>query len=58
MEINSTYLEEKREHLNKLIEKNPSNLLTTEIIKASQDLDLLIKEYQLFMNKLSQFNGK
>ena len=58
MEINSAYLEEKREYLNKLIEKNPSNLLSTEIIKASQDLDLLIQEYQLFMNKLSKFNDK
>jgi hypothetical protein len=58
MEFNFAYLEEKRNYLNKLIEKNPSNLLDTKIIKASQDLDILILEYQLYMKYLSKTNNK
>jgi tRNA G10 N-methylase Trm11 len=58
MEFNFDYLEEKRNYLNKLIEKNPLNLLTTEIIKASQELDLLICEYQKFIKDHSKPNNK
>jgi hypothetical protein len=58
MEFNSAYLEEKRNYLNKLIEKNPLNLLTTEIIKASQELDLLICQYQQFVRDQSKSNNK
>lgn len=35
----------KRDELNKLIEQNSLNLLSPEIIKASQELDKLIYRY-------------
>jgi hypothetical protein len=58
MEFNSVRLEEKRNYLNKLIEKNPLNLLSTEIIKVSQELDLLICQYQQFVKDQSKSNHK
>jgi hypothetical protein len=58
MEFNFTYLEEKRNYLNKLIEENPLNLLTPEIIKTSQELDLLICQYQQFVKDHSKINAK
>jgi hypothetical protein len=56
MEFNFAHLEEKRNYLNKLIEKNPSNFLTPEIIKASQELDLLICQYHQFVKDQSISN--
>ncbi|SHH86305.1 aspartyl-phosphate phosphatase Spo0E family protein [Clostridium grantii] len=40
-------IEEKRTYLNNLIALDPSNLISLEIIKASQELDLLICQYHL-----------
>jgi hypothetical protein len=56
MEFDLAYLEEKRNYLNKLLEKNPFNLLTAEIIKASQDLDILICLYHQFLKDHSKSN--
>jgi hypothetical protein len=58
IEFNSDYLEEKRNYLNTLIEKNPLNLLDSEIIKASQELDTLILQYQKFIKDQSKTNKK
>ncbi|SHH92377.1 aspartyl-phosphate phosphatase Spo0E family protein [Clostridium grantii] len=57
MEYSSTYLEEKRNYLNSLIEKDSSNLLSSEVIKASEELDLLIYEYQLFIKNHNTSNN-
>ncbi|SHH23922.1 aspartyl-phosphate phosphatase Spo0E family protein [Clostridium grantii] len=48
MNYYSSYIEKKRNLLNKLIEENSFNLLSDEIIKASQELDQLIYEYLLY----------
>lgn len=38
-------LNQKRDELNKLIEKHSFNLLSPEIIRASQELDKLVYNY-------------
>jgi hypothetical protein len=41
----SDEIEEKQIYLNKLVSSNSSNLISIEIIKTSQELDMLICQY-------------
>lgn len=45
MKIDISVLDKKRDELNRLVEKDPNNLCSEEIIKVSHELDNLISTY-------------